>query len=302
MGSNSWRAGLVAGALVIAQGAGQGSAAAAARVNVPCNTAALVTAINTANGAGSPQTLNLAASCTYNLTTAAASGTRGDDGLPIITGNITLVGNGTTIRRVSASLFRLLEVTGTLGVRGLLLRDGDVGLNPGGGILSAHGIVAITSSTIYGNVADNGAGVANDRGRVTFTNSVVRNNTTLPRLGGGGGGVYNDGTMTLTSSRVTFNHANTDGGGVYNELTGKLTVTASQLQANTASDQGGGLFNGTNGAAAFTNSTVQFNTADDGGGIYNATCRCSITLKNTSVTVNQPNNCRPVGSVAGCVG
>jgi hypothetical protein len=303
MGSNSWRAGLVAGALLIAMGTGQGAAGAAAAVTVPCNTAALVSAINTANGAGSPQTLNLAASCTYNLTAVAATGTRGADGLPIITGNITPVGNQTTIRRTAVAKFRLLEVTGTLAVKSLTLRDGDAGQNTGGGILNAQGTVSVDSSTVYANIADNGAGISNDRGGFTLSNSVVRSNSTRPSAGGGGGGIYNDGIMTVTSSNLYFNDANTSGGGIYNELTGKLSVTGTNVQANTAQVRGGGLYNGTNGAATFTNSFIQYNSAEDtGGAIYNATCSCLITLNNTKISLNEPNNCSPTGSVIGCTG
>ncbi len=301
MGSHSWRAGLVAGALLIAQGAWQGSAGAA--VTVGCTTTALVNAITTANGAGSPQTLNLAPSCTYNLTAAAATGTRGADGLPIITGNITLVGNHTTIRRASDDLFRLLEVAGTLSVRGITLSGGDAGQNTGGAILNARGTVSVISSSVSRNVADNGAGISNDRGRLTISSSVVRGNSTVTHSGGGGGGIYNDGAMTIASSVLFFNDANTSGGAIYNELTGRLSVTGSQLFSNTAALRGGGLYNGTNGAVTFADSAVQYNSADvTGGGIYNATCRCAITLRNTRVTVNDPNNCSPSGSVVGCTG
>lgn len=301
--SNSWRAGLMAGALLIAQCAGQGTAGAAAAVNVPCSTTALVNAITTANAAGTPQTLNLAASCTYSLTAVAATGTRGPDGLPIITGNITLVGNNATIRRTTSTLFRILEVTGRLTTSALTIRGGDAGANTGGGVLNAQGTVSMTSTTIYSNAADNGAGISNDRGSFTLSGSTIRYNSTVPNQGGGGGGIYNDGTMTLTSTRVLFNYANTNGGGIYNELTGVLSVTGGEVTSNIAENQGGGLFNGTNGTATFTNSVIQYNTANStGGGIYNNTCRCLITLKNTQVRVNQPNNCQPTGSVTGCTG
>lgn len=306
MGSYSWRAGILAGAaLLIAQCVWQGQAGAAnAAVKVPCATGSLISAIDTANGAGTPQTLNLAAGCTYGLTAVAATGSRGPNGLPIITGNITLVGSAnTTIQRQTSTLFRLIEVAGTLKVQGIILRDGDAGANTGGGILSAHGTVSVVSSTIRANIADNGAGISNDRGTLTISGSLLRNNTTVPRSGGGGGGIYNDGTVTLTNSTLAFNDANTSGGGIYNELNGTLSVTGTQLMANDAKVQGGAVFNGVSGSAAFTNSTVQFNQAHStGGGIYNATCKCSITLKTTTITGNDPNNCRPTGSVTGCSG
>jgi predicted outer membrane repeat protein len=293
------RAGLLAGALLVAQCAGQGTAGAA--VAVPCDTAALISAITTANAAGTPQTLNLAPSCTYTLTTPAATGSRGDDGLPIITGTITMIGSNTVIKRSSAQLFRIVEVAHTLALSGVSILGGNAGSNTGGGILSAHGTVSVTSGTIRDNLADNGAGISNDNGHVTLTNSVVRGNSTVPADGGGGGGIYNDGTMSINSSYVINNTANTNGGGIYNELTGVISVSHSILSGNMAAQHGAAFYNGTNGTASFSSSTVQFNTAGvAGGGIFNATCPCSVTLSQTTISYNDPQNCAPSGSVHGC--
>jgi hypothetical protein len=293
------RAALVAGALLIAQGLGQGSASAAVRV--PCNVTALITAINTANDSAYPQTLYLAPSCTYTLTAPAASGTRGNDGLPIISGSITMVGNRTTIRRSSTKLFRIFEVTRWLALRGITILGGDAGANTGGGILSAHGTVWINSTTISSNVADNGAGISNDRGTVSLSGSVVRCNSTRPRSGGGGGGIYNDGRLSVTSGSVINNRANTSGGGIYNELGGTLAFYNSNLNGNEATLKGGGLFNGLGGTASFSGSTVQFNVAGlAGGGIYNANFKRSVTLRQTAISFNEPTDCEPTGNVHGC--
>lgn len=72
---------------------------AEAATNVPCTTAALITAISTANGSGGG-TLNLAPGCTYTLTTAFNGG---DAGLPAITTPITVNADGDTIERSTAA-------------------------------------------------------------------------------------------------------------------------------------------------------------------------------------------------------
>src|SRR3954447_7123535 len=67
--------------------------AAPAKTNVPCGgQAALVAAINSANAAGG-RTLNLASACTYVLTAPD----NGVNGLPIVTKNIAVNGNGALI-------------------------------------------------------------------------------------------------------------------------------------------------------------------------------------------------------------
>ena len=50
-----------------------------------------------------------------------------------------------------------------------------------------------------------------------------------------GGGIYNDGTMTLSGSTVTGNTASA-GGAIFNDTQGNLTILSSVVQNNTASD------------------------------------------------------------------
>src|SRR5262245_38398387 len=75
----------------------------AATFFVPCfgpngGAAGLVNAINMANGNGMADTIELAPLCTYTLTTV--NNTTGEpNGLPVITSDITIDGNGATIQR-----------------------------------------------------------------------------------------------------------------------------------------------------------------------------------------------------------
>ena len=95
---------LRSGAVAAAVGVGlslaalpSGPATAAGGTHVPCNDiTALRNAITQANTSGGR--IILASHCTYTLT--AADNT--DDGLPEITGNVTITGRDTTIRRAPA--------------------------------------------------------------------------------------------------------------------------------------------------------------------------------------------------------
>src|SRR5262249_13588482 len=59
----------------------------------------LITAIQTANNnPGTPTTITLAANTTFDFT-SADNATNGANALPVITGNITIVGNGDTLER-----------------------------------------------------------------------------------------------------------------------------------------------------------------------------------------------------------
>ena len=102
----------LAGAALTALAPGQAMAAGPRTIQVPCSATALASAITAANGLGSA-ILRLPSTCNYLVTTPATA----TDGLPIITGTVTLEGGPrTVITRASASSFRLLEVaaSGTL--------------------------------------------------------------------------------------------------------------------------------------------------------------------------------------------
>ena len=79
-----------------------------------------------------------------------------------------------------------------------------------------------------------------------------------------GGGVYNQGTLTLTDTIVTGNFAG-GGGGVFNGA--KITIEDSSITGNRSGGYGGGIFNG--GVFHGTNITIEDNVAGSGGGISN---------------------------------
>jgi hypothetical protein len=104
----------VCGALVATALLSAETASATAVTQVPCSVGGsdgLIAAIKAANRAGAG-TLELAKGCTYTLT-APDNGTDGGDGLPVLTGQITINGStGTTIARSSAfgtPEFRIIE-------------------------------------------------------------------------------------------------------------------------------------------------------------------------------------------------
>jgi len=283
------------------------TAHARAVVQVPCSTASLISAINAANTAGSG-TLLLASRCNYFLTTAAGAG-RGPSGLPLITGNINLIGGvSTRIARLStAPAFRIVEVEAgaVLGLENLFISGGNAdATNPaedtGGGILNSRGTVLLNHVTLSGNTADSGAGLSNDSGRVVVTSTLVENNTTRAG-GGGGGGFYNDGSLTVQLSILRTNVANTNGGGIYNGQGGRAELIRTTVEGNTANGTGGGLYNATDGRVTLNRTLVQRNIAGNGGGIFNAGIAGRVTLATSIVRFNAPNNCAPAGSVPGCV-
>jgi uncharacterized repeat protein (TIGR01451 family) len=216
---------LAAVLLVGAADVGVTPASAYADTAVACDTPALVAAINAAVAAGSG-TLDLAAGCTYELTTTDPSGW----GLPFITGNMTIHGNGATIERAAdASQFGLIHVIDTLSIDHLTLTGGNIDTNVTGGGIFSIGTLTLTDTTVSDNTASGGygGGIYNS-GTATITDSTVAGNTASS---GSGGGIGNDGTLTLTNSTVSGN-----GGGIENN--GALTAASSIVADNSGGNCG----------------------------------------------------------------
>jgi Pectinesterase len=92
-----------------------------------------------------------------------------------------------------------------------------------------------------------------------------------------GGGISNEGTLTVLNSTLADNSAGTfGGGGILNE--GTLTVLNSTFSDNSAHD-GGGIAN-FDGTLTVLNSTFSDNSADDGGGIANSG---TLTVQNSTL-------------------
>jgi CSLREA domain-containing protein len=190
--------------------------------------------------------------------------------LPVIGGNLDLVGPGANILTVS-----------------------------GGGSLSVGSIFTVTSSAnaaffgitiANGNGDAFGGGIFND-GTVVVSNVAFSSNSAAA---GGGGIDVDSGTVTVSDTTFSGNTASVEGGGIFLNG-GTLTVTNSTFFRNSASLGGGIYFNA--GAMAVNNSTFSSNSAPSGGGgILVATG--TVTVNNSILTGDTGGECSGGGS--GC--
>jgi hypothetical protein len=202
--------------------------------------------------------------------------------------------------------------------------------NGNGGIPPGTGHLVLSKSQVNGNTATAPApqpgsqggppiaagGIANG-GDAVLNSTQVDNNTASHTSGAG---IVNHGTMTLNKSEVNGNTAAgtgviASGGGIISaqgppgSVSTALTLNNSKVNNNTAGGDGGGIANGVplpgpmpliGGQLTLNHSQVTGNTASHGGGIFNN--GGTVTLSATSVTGNNPDNCEPPGSIAGCTG
>jgi hypothetical protein len=181
----------------------------------------------------------------------------------------------------------------------------------GGGVYVGVGSATFIGCTISGNDSgDYGGGVYNSQlGEVQFENCRIRNNSVKGDYAGSpnarGGGIYNLGSMTFRSgemSEVTDNTAYS-GGGIYHER-GTSTIARCEIAGNNAVGAGGGITieNGTVAFVADSGSSVTNNTAGSHGGGIAIAGDATVTLNDTVVSDNSPDNCSAGSPIPGCTG
>jgi hypothetical protein len=192
------------------------------------------------------------------------------------------------------------------------------GTGTGGGIVVApDSTAALYHSAIRNNIVtgigDTGATVAAGAGIdvqarcVTVSGCIAYGTATLDHVVVFG----NTATASLAPGASNEATATSRGGGL--AISGKATLLHTFVHSNTAraSDgaaRGGGIDNDDTATATVEHSKVINNTAEGdtlanslGGGIYNANpANGSVTLTQTQVKGNHPDQCDPTGSVPGC--
>ena len=124
--------------------------------------------------------------------------------------------------------------------------------------------VRISGLTVNnGNTNDIGGGGIYNNGTLTVTDSVVQGNSALHS----GGGILNSGMLTVSNSTISGNTA-FNGGGIAD--IGTPTVSNSTISGNTSRSAGGGIFNNESGPVVINYTTISGNTSNgEGAGLYN---------------------------------
>ncbi|HSP56370.1 MAG TPA: choice-of-anchor Q domain-containing protein [Dehalococcoidia bacterium] len=177
----------------------------------------------------------------------------------------------------------------------------DVTIVDGGGVDRVFEVTSadftLSDVTVQnGEVDDYGAGIMNPGGsNLTVERVTISNNLSIGHLAEqifhGGGGIFNQGTLTLSESTISANEAReSGGGGLYNG--GEATITNSTISGNstTGGDFGGAGVYQTSGTLLLVNSTISNNT---GGGTFGAGIRTLSggSAVNTIVAGNVPDDC-----------
>ena len=150
---------------------------------------------------------------------------------------------------------QLIGNTAIGGLGGSVSTAGTAGDGFGGGLYAEDAIVNLRNSTIDGNTAGGptvvtigfittgvgyGGGVAVIRSNMAVESSTISRNVAEEN----GGGIYKDGDSSLKISNVTVS-GNTArrGAGIYQNGSGQTSIAFTTIFGNTASQSGGGIYN-----------------------------------------------------------
>jgi len=120
--------------------------------------------------------------------------------------------------------------------------------------------------------------------------TVENGSASTPGTGGCycGGGLYNDGNVTVTRSTFVNNSA-TSGGGLYSWIDGTTKIINSTFFGNQASSSGGGLTDGSSTVAISYSTFTQNSAGVSGGGL--AVFTSSTTVKASIIASNTGGDC-----------
>jgi CSLREA domain-containing protein len=174
--------------------------------------------------------------------------------------------------------------------------SGNTTTGDGGGVYSDHALT-ISGSTITGNTADSGGGIATfgkygpaGGAAISITGSNIDNNQAAS---GSGGGIFaSHGSLSLTGSTVSGNTSSEGGGGIVSLAKYGTTIDSSTISNNTA-PRGGGLgvagpFPNDENFVRVQASTISGNQASNGAGIeINAIESAPVTVTASTISGNQ---------------
>lgn len=232
--------------------------------------------------------------CSLRGAIVAVNAAAGADAITVPAGTytLTIAGAGEEVSSTGD-----LDVTGELTITGAGARATSVvgGASPFDDRIfdnQPDASATITGLTVTGGKAgsnDLGGGIRND-GDLTLDKVTIKDNTARAA-----GGIYsNGGTLNVIDSTVSGNSAASDNANVGGVLQsgGIAKITNSTISGNRAGQINGGVAASEAALVNILNSTISSNTSSRlGGGILTAGPASLVTVKNTIVADNTTDNC-----------
>jgi len=235
------------------------------------SSAALRAAINQANKPGAAAEIALSPNCIYELDNQFINDPLdGATNLPYLTRDLTVIGNGATLRRpVNTPLYRMLVIeAGVLvTITNVTFENGQEGASGFGGAIRLKQDASLTLKNV--NFKNNRARIAGGAihaapGRLIINGGLFENNRVEER---GGGAIALIGAAVISGAKFIDNQAS-DAGALL--LTGEVTIDHNEFLRNKARSGNGGAVHITRITTDLFLTRNKFfeNQAFDGGGAF----------------------------------
>jgi parallel beta-helix repeat protein len=122
-------------------------------------------------------------------------------------------------------------------------------------------------------------------GTVAISGLTIENGDVPGNINSTGGGINNDGTLTLSNSILLDNTVQGEGGGIYNDFGASVSVVDSTLLGNGGHIASGGAIDNEGADVTISGSSLLDNTANDGAGISSQ--GTTMTIANSTISGNQ---------------
>jgi hypothetical protein len=267
---------------LIAAVAALASTSSAETINVPCNAAALSTALTTVATNGKEDFLWLAPFCTYALPTTWSVGSDLGNALWIY-------GRGATLSGQQQRAVMVVNAGAVLHLIDVNVRNGKSDSNAGA--IRNLGHLTLTDTTVSDSTAPGAGGAVQNIGTLRLVRSRIQNATASSE----GGAIDNTGRLTLVDSTITGSTA-LYGGGIRNG--GRAALFGSTLAGN-GGFLGGGLLNEAGGTAVLGNVTIAHNDVSGSGGGAGIRNEGTLAIDNAIVSDGNPGggDCSNLGTI-----
>ena len=250
-----------------------------------CSLRDAITAANAAGAGNIPFASGLTSTISPGTITLG-TGTAGDIALPGMSGYVNITGPGANQLTVSGNNDRNVGSVFTVNsgahvtLSGLTISHGNSGSWAGG--IYNNGMLTVTGSVVSSNSSVSGAGIYNPTNAVlSILGSTLSANAATG--GRGGGGIFNDGSLTIADSTIVGNTVDSVeplGGGIYSSTT--FTLSNSTVVGNSITCVPSGCYAG---AGIYTGAL--------GGGILLSRPSIAVIAANSIVAQNSASAVAP---------
>ncbi|MBX3689354.1 choice-of-anchor Q domain-containing protein [Dokdonella sp.] len=216
---------------------------------------------------------NLNASGPGSLRAVVASGgvvtfASGLSGTIDLGGSAITVPNGTSIQGPGASSLVVqggndrafnIAAGATVTISGLRISGSNVGSGLTGGAIKNAGVLTLNDMALQGNSAGDAGGAIFNSGQLTIRRSLLAGNYLADTTCASGGAIRSQGpgsSLTIESSTITTNAADSCSGGGIGFNNGSASITASTITGNSAGASGGNVYKGSSAAILMLTSSV----------------------------------------------